>query len=103
MQISMTRPISWLNAGLLFAALCSLGACDKSPETAGKGPAEVAGKEIDKAAVVAGKELKQAAEQTGKALEKAGAKLQEKVQEKTQEKSADKAPDAVVTTPAPQK
>ena len=75
------------------------GFVEMADDTAGKGPAEIAGKQIDKAAVEAGKELKEVAQETGKALEKAGAKLQEKVQEKT----ADKAPDAVVTTPAPQK
>ena len=98
MHISTHRLNALLNAGIMLAALCTLGACEKTGDNAGKGPAEIAGKEIDKAAAVAGKELKQAAKETGAALEKAGAKLQEKVQEKT----ANKAPDAVVT-PAPQK
>ncbi len=102
MHIPSTRLTTLLNAGMLLVALCTLGACEKTGENAGKGPAEIAGKEIDKAAVVAGKELKEAAKETGAALEKAGAKLQEKVQEKTAEKPANKAPDAVVT-PAPQK
>ncbi|MBC7413687.1 MAG: hypothetical protein H7327_01985 [Herminiimonas sp.] len=99
MTNSTTRKSTILTAGMMLAAMISLGACTKTDDTAGKGPAEIAGKQIDKAAVEAGKELKQAAQETGKALEKAGAKLQEKVQEKAE----DKAPDAVVTTPAPQK
>ncbi len=102
MQTSTTRFKAVCNAGMLLAALSTLGACEQSAGTAGKGPAEIAGKEIDKAAIVAGKELKQAAKETGAALEKAGAKLQEKVQEKTADKRSDKAPDAVVL-PAPQK
>lgn len=102
MLSSTARSTTFLKAGMLLAAALSLVACEKTGENAGKGPAEIAGKQIDKAAVVAGKELKEAAKETGAALEKAGAKLQEKVQEKTAEKPADKEPDAVVT-PAPQK
>ena len=102
MAISTARSTTFLKAGMLLAVALTLVACEKSADNAGKGPAEIACKEIDKAAVVAGKELKEVAKETGAALEKAGAKLQEKVQEKTAEKPADKAPDAVVT-PAPQK
>lgn len=99
MHISLTRFNVLFKAGMLLAALASLGACEKTGENAGKGPAEIAGKQIDKAAVVAGKQLKEAAKETGAALEKAGEKLQEKAQDNT----ADKAPDVIVTTPAPQK
>ena len=67
-------------ATVLLAACAAMSACQKS-DNEGKGPAEIAGKQIDKAAVEAGKELKQAAEVTGKAIENAGAKLQEKAKE----------------------
>lgn len=102
MYISTTRLNTLFSTGMVLVALSTLGACEKTGDNAGKGPAEIAGKEIDKAAAVAGKELKQAAKETGVALEKAGAKLQEKVQEKKAEMAQDKVPDAVVT-PAPQK
>ena len=65
----------------LLMATAILSGCEKSSENAGKGPAEIAGKQIDKAAAVAGKELKQAAQETGKAIEHAGAKMQEKAKE----------------------
>jgi hypothetical protein len=69
---------------LMFAALLVAGVtltgCQKA-DNEGKGPAEVAGKQIDKAAVEAGKELKEAAAATGKAMENAGAKMQEKAKE----------------------
>lgn len=66
-------------AALLIGA-AALAGCQKT-DTEGKGPAEVAGKQIDKAAVEAGKELKQAAQEAGKAMENAGAKIQEKAKE----------------------
>lgn len=65
----------------LVSMLILLSACQKTEDTAGKGPAEIAGKQIDKAAVEAGKELKHAAEKTGEVLEKTGAKMQEKAKE----------------------
>ena len=71
---------------LLMAVSLALGAatlagCQKSENSAGQGPAEVAGKQLDKAAVVAGKELKQAAEKTGELMQKAGEKIQEQAKE----------------------
>ncbi len=65
---------------LLLAAAFGLTACQKT-DAEGKGPAEIAGKQIDKAAVEAGKHLKEAAQQTGAVIEKAGEKMQEKAQE----------------------
>ena len=73
-------------SALLMAASLALGAaslagCQKPENSAGQGPAEVAGKQLDKAAVVAGKELKQAAEKTGELMQKAGEKIQEQAKE----------------------
>ena len=83
-----------LATGKLFAAVIlismSLGACQKNEEAGGKGPAELAGKQIDRAAAEAGRELKQAAQDTGKALERAGASIQEKAQEKSPASSSEK-------------
>lgn len=79
----MTTPKNAMNACCLAAVLFATGltGCQRSDDAAGKGPAEIAGKQIDKAAVEAGKELKQAAQATGKAIENAGAKMQEKARE----------------------
>ena len=80
--------------GKLFAVSIlismSLAACQKTEESEGKGPAELAGKQIDRAAAEAGRELKKAAQDTGKALEKAGASIQEKAQEKSPASSSDR-------------
>jgi hypothetical protein len=65
----------------ILLATAGLAGCDKPVDNAGKGPAEIAGKQIDKAAVEAGKELKSAAQKTGEVIEQAGAKLQEKAKE----------------------
>lgn len=71
-----------MKAVCLAAVVIATGltGCQRTDD-AGKGPAEIAGKQIDKAAVEAGKELKQAAQATGKAIENAGAKMQEKAKE----------------------
>ena len=78
--LSTCPPLAHLLSTVLLGALVSLAGCNKT-DNDGKGPAEVAGKQLDKAAVQAGKELKQAAEITGKAIENAGAKMQEKAKE----------------------
>jgi len=66
----------------LCVASLALTGCGRTEDaSSGQGPAEVAGKQLDKAAIEAGRGLKQAAEETGKVIEKAGAKLQEKAQE----------------------
>ena len=76
------NPISsMLKAVFLLAAFTALAGCQKPEDTAGKGPAEIAGRQIDKAAVEIGKGLKEAAGETGKAIEKAGERMQEKAQE----------------------
>ncbi|GAC1427793.1 MAG: hypothetical protein NVSMB6_27920 [Burkholderiaceae bacterium] len=81
MPILMRRAAT-LGAGCaLISTLTLITACQKSEDTAGKGPAEIAGKQIDKATVEAGKELKQAAQKTGEVIERAGAKMQEKARE----------------------
>ena len=73
--------VSVLKTAFLVAALTALSGCQKSEETAGQGPAEIAGRQIDKAAIEVGKGLKQAAGETGRAIEKAGERMQEKAQE----------------------
>ncbi len=79
----MKNPTNSMRTLCLAAVLLAAGlsGCQRSDDAAGKGPAEIAGKQIDKAAVEAGKELKQAAAATGKAIEQAGAKMQEKAKE----------------------
>lgn len=79
----MTNPKNAMNSLFLAAVLLAAGltGCQRSDDAAGKGPAEIAGKQLDKAAVEAGKELKQAAEATGRVIENAGAKMQEKAKE----------------------
>ncbi|MFC6672117.1 hypothetical protein [Marinobacterium aestuariivivens] len=58
---------------LLFtgALLAALSGCEK------EGPAERAGKEIDKAMEQAGEQAEEAADQVGKQLEQAGENIQE--------------------------
>lgn len=77
----MNRMTLVLVASVLLAAATGLTGCQKTDDTAGKGPAEIAGKQLDKAAVEVGKELKRAAEVTGVAIERAGEKMQEKAKE----------------------
>jgi len=80
-SIGHARLTTLLTAGVLCSASLAVAGCQRTEETAGKGPAEIVGKQLDRAAVEAGRGLKQAAEETGKVIEKAGAKLQEKAQE----------------------
>ncbi len=60
---------------IIAAFIISVGACQRSEEK--PGPAEQAGKEIDKAVEQAGKELGKALEQAGEAIQDTGKKLQE--------------------------
>lgn len=61
----------------LAVLVAAMAGCQKTDATAdGKGPAETAGAQIDKAAVKAGEHLNKLAEHAGKGLEKAGEKLQ---------------------------
>lgn len=69
-----------ISTSVLLAAVVVFSGCNKT-DTAGAGPAETAGKQLDKAAAEAGKELKQAAEKTGQVIERAGEKMQEKAKE----------------------
>lgn len=65
------------SAAVLFAAaslLMGLTACQKKDDTAGKGPAEKAGAQIDDAAAKAGEAINKAGEKTGQALQSAGEK-----------------------------
>jgi len=80
-SIGQARLTTLLVAGVLCGASLALSGCQRTEETASKGPAEIAGKQLDRAAVEAGRGLKQAAEETGRVIEKAGAKLQQKAQE----------------------
>lgn len=80
----MKRMITALCAAL---ALLAAGGCQK-PEDKRIGPAEQAGREIDKAAVKAGEKLEQAGEKLDQAAQDAGAKLNkatEKLGEKVEE------------------
>lgn len=81
MPITSNRLASLFVAATVTLAAAALAGCDKPVDSNGKGPAEVAGKQLDKAAVVAGQELKQAAEKTGELMQKAGEKIQEKAKE----------------------
>jgi predicted small secreted protein len=56
----------------------TLAACQKKDETSGKGPAEKAGEQIDRAATKAGEELNKAGEKAGQAMQEAGKKLEDK-------------------------
>ena len=93
MSASRSHHLFSSHTGTLFAAIfvvmSSLSGCQKNEPMQDKGPAEMAGKQIDRAAAEAGRELKQAAQDTGKALEKAGASIQEKAQEKSSDKNTD--------------
>lgn len=71
-------------SGVLVALglLAGLGACqNKDDATAGKGPAEKAGAQVDAAAAKAGEALNKAGEKTGQALQSAGEKTGEAVKE----------------------
>jgi hypothetical protein len=57
-----------------------LPACQKSEDTAGKGPAEKAGAAVDRATAQAGEKVNKAGEQVGQAMQKAGEKGGETVQ-----------------------
>lgn len=84
MRISKTRQsriAALLTIGVLGSASLALTGCNRNVDSGEKGPAEVAGKELDRAAIQAGRELKEAARETGKVIEKAGARLQEKAEE----------------------
>ncbi len=81
MPINPNRIPSLLIVTALTLGAVTLAGCQKPADSTGKGPAEVAGKQLDKAAVVAGQELKQAAEKTGELMQKAGEKIQEKAKE----------------------
>lgn len=77
-------PVALRASVALCAILLFLPGCERVENSAAKGPtegpAETAGKQLDKAAVEASRGLKRAAEETGKAIENAGIKLQEKAQ-----------------------
>jgi vacuolar-type H+-ATPase subunit H len=76
----MSIATSRIALAALLIGVAALTGCQK---------AEIAGKQIDKAAVEAGKELKQAAQEAGKAMENAGAKMQEKAKEAQANSSKD--------------
>jgi hypothetical protein len=84
----MSIATSRIALAALLIGVAALTGCQKTDEQ-GKGPAEIAGKQIDNAAVEAGKELKQAAQEAGKAMENAGAKMQEKAKEAQANSSKD--------------
>lgn len=72
---------------LVAVMVASLSGCEKKPDTSTGGPAENAGKQLDRAAVKAGEELNKAAEKAGEGLQKAGKKMQSAAKE-AQEKDA---------------
>lgn len=63
------------------AVLLALAGCEKREETAGAGPAERAGAQLDQAASRAGEELNKVAEKAGEGLQQMGEKLQNKAEE----------------------
>ena len=65
---------SFIVALMLGSLFAGLSGCKKK-----EGPAERAGKEIDKAAEKAGQQIDKALDKTGEKLEKAGEKLKESV------------------------
>jgi hypothetical protein len=66
----------------IAALVAGLTACQKNDAALDqKGPAETAGKQLDKAAVKAGEQINKAAEEAGKGLAKVGEKLQNAAQE----------------------
>ncbi len=84
MRVTSTNILRLRTLALIVAlssACIAMSGCQPNKDASGQGPAEVAGKKLDQAAVVAGRELKQAAEKTGEVIEKAGVKLQEKAEE----------------------
>jgi hypothetical protein len=62
------------------ALIIGLAGCQRKDDTTGKGPAEKAGEQIDRATSQAGENLNKAREQTGQAMEKAGEKTGEAAQ-----------------------
>ncbi len=64
--------VNWLQHGLVAcAAVAALSACQQ------EGPAEKAGKKVDKAVEQAGDKVDKAAEKVGDALKQAGEKVKE--------------------------
>jgi hypothetical protein len=73
---------SWTRSvAIAVLAIASLAACQKKEASAGAGPAEQAGKQLDSAASKAGEELNKAAAKAGEKMQEAGQKLQEKASE----------------------
>lgn len=71
----MSKPAVRLGIAMLF--LVSLAACQKEDAASnGKGPAEKAGQQLDRAAERAGEELNKAAKIAGKGLQQLGQKIQ---------------------------
>jgi uncharacterized lipoprotein YehR (DUF1307 family) len=79
-MMNRMKPLMLLLSAVALVA--SVTACQKREATADqKGPAETAGKQIDRAAVKAGEQLNKVAEEAGKGLAKAGEKLQNAAQD----------------------
>jgi hypothetical protein len=86
----MSNQIVWarLAAMSLVAAIgVGVAGCDKKPDASAPGPAESAGKQLDKAAAKATVELNKAAEKAGEGLQSAGKKMQSAAKE-AQDKDA---------------
>ncbi|MDB5853027.1 MAG: hypothetical protein JWR22_1068 [Herminiimonas sp.] len=86
----MSKQSVWtrLAAVSLVAVIgAGLAGCEKKPETSAAGPAETAGKQLDKAAAKAAVELNKAAEKAGEGLQNAGKKMQSAAKE-AQDKDA---------------
>jgi hypothetical protein len=73
MGTSSKNPASVFALTILIVALSG---CQKNENTAGKGPAEKAGQQLDQAAAKAAVEINKAAEKAGQGLEKAGQSIQ---------------------------
>ncbi len=69
----MTRPLN-ARTLLFVAGFFALAGCG---DATGQGPAQQAGKAVDRAAEKTGEVLKEGAQKTGAAVEKAGEKIQD--------------------------
>jgi hypothetical protein len=80
--MSRAKSLTMLSSTLALVVCVSACQQKEAEATAGQqGPAEIAGKHIDQAAVKAGEQLNKVAEEAGKGLAKAGEKLQNAAQE----------------------
>lgn len=66
---------------VLLAGAAIFAGCEKRDETAGAGPAERAGQQLDQAASRAGEQLNSMAGKAGQGMQELGQKMQDKAEE----------------------